>query len=551
VFSPFPRRRPQTKGGSTAWQHFNDNFSTICLLFIFVASALMRPQCAFLASAITVSCCVCLVTALKRAFRLECIDGHDLGPSGSALLLTITSLLVAAVLAFAATLACLVRPLSKSAAIVAAAVCSKWQPVYFIVVSVQKVTLRAIVIAYACGSTIPRRTACHVSADFENQCLAATLVWDCAVLLAGVCVIYVDIDPHFTPVMRRCAQHGLALCLCVDAVGSYIWGNDFAGMVSVSVSSFDFVLNSQMTSCITSQAVLGVYFAYVGWRSRYGRGWYYASLRFELDECGRASLSRPSAAHITLTQVLNERLVTSSSSSFDQASAVTSKAAAAPDGLYSEAGWGLYSEAGWGLCSTVLSRARRPFLHLQQRLVSNCRVFAIPCVALNGRAAGGAEFALARPAFDLRFLRPLQRIADAHPKFYWGFIFFGLVVPSFILAIALKPQIRDIPYLFLISAAFIFLLGFVSSRRYNLDRVAVKHVVFSFRFPIFVVLLSQWIALEARQAHLVLKKGPASNYDTTPWDVAARTIMALCFCLCLLFDCSPQLPVIIQTLVTV
>jgi hypothetical protein len=59
--------------------------------------------------------------------------------------------------------------------------------------------------------------------------------------------------------MRRWAQRGLALCLCVDAVGSYVWGNDVAGAVSVSVSRFDFVLDSQMTSCVTSQAVLGVY----------------------------------------------------------------------------------------------------------------------------------------------------------------------------------------------------------------------------------------------------------------------------------------------------
>jgi hypothetical protein len=354
--------------------------------------------------------------------------------------------------------------------------------------------------------------------------------------MAGVLAIYADIDPNLTPALRRCAQRLLVMCLCTEAVGSYVWGNDIAGTVSLSVSKFEFVLDNQITSCITSQAVLAVYLAYVGWRSRRGRGWYYASLRFELDLCGRASLSQISM--VINTQDLNERIVTSTSC--HEASAPTSGAEVVPDSMQ-----------GKGAPGHCLSRARQCLLRLQQRLMLNCRVFVIPCVAVKGKGGGDAEFALARPTFDLRFLQPLHFIVDAHPKIYCGFLFFCLAVPSMSFSILLQPQIRGIPTLFFNTALVICILGFLSSKKYNLDKIAVKQVVLSFRFPIFVVLLSQWIALDARRAFLVLNEGPESMYYMTPWDVAAVTMLCLLFCLCLLFDCSPHLPAAIQILTTV
>ncbi len=63
--------------------------------------------------------------------------------------------------------------------------------------------------------------------------------------------------------------------------------------------------------------------------------------------------------------------------------------------------------------SGMLSRLRVRWLGFQQRRVSRCRVFVIPHVAVLG------GFALERPAFDMRWLRPLQRLADAHPRFYF------------------------------------------------------------------------------------------------------------------------------------
>jgi hypothetical protein len=110
---------------------------------------------------------------------------------------------------------------------------------------------------------------------------------------------------------------------------------------------------------------------------------------------------------------------------------------------------------------------------------------------------------------------------------------------------------KGIVSFFFNSAMVIFALGFLSSRRYNVDRVAVKHVIASFRFPLFVVLLSQWIVLNSRQAYLVLTQGSASIYITTPWDVAAVVLLCVLFCLNLLFDCSPHLPATIHIIFSV
>jgi hypothetical protein len=504
------------------------------------------PHRAFAASAIAVVCCACLITTLKSLFHSECIGGQDVEPvvepGSTALRPTITSLVVAAATAFGMTAACIVKPLSKRAVNMVSAVCSKWQPVYFIIVSLEKILLRAIVIPHADGWISKHGAACHLSADQKNQCLAATFLWDCTILMSGVSTIYVDIDPLFTPAFRRCAQCLLALCLCVDAVGSYIWGNDLAGVASLSVSNFKFQLDNQITSCITSQAVLALHFAFVGWRSCHGRGWYYASLRFELDQCGRASLSRLSLPNIS--QDLQKSFLTSSSSSSSshQAKTPMSDLEATPVDLQ--------SDTHGKLCFASLSRVRQHFLQFQQRHMSQCREFVIPCVAVNDREGFNADFALARPLFNLSFLRPLQRIADRHPKFYYIFLFFFLTLPTLISSALLKPQIKGTVCFFLNSAIFIHGLGFLSSKHYNVDRVAVKHIVSSFRFAIFFVLLSQWIALEARLAFLVLYKGYASIYRSL-WDVFSFTVLALSFSTAMLVDCSPHLPAAIQIVVTV
>ena len=56
--------------------------------------------------------------------------------------------------------------------------------------------------------------------------------------------------------------------------------------------------------------------------------------------------------------------------------------------------------------------------------------FALPrvCCSLRRDARRGeAVFELGRHAFDLRLLGPLQRLVDAHPLLYIGFMFFSLL----------------------------------------------------------------------------------------------------------------------------
>jgi hypothetical protein len=150
----------------------------------------------------------------------------------------------------------------------------------------------------------------------------------------------------------------------------------------------------------------------------------------------------------------------------------------------------------------ALSRLRQRWLQFQQRQVSRCRVFVIPCVAMRGAGGGGeAVFALERPAFDLRLLGPLQRLADAHPRLYIGFGFFSLTVPGIVFSIVFKGQRETSGFSILGLNIFmcIIMFGFLSSKRNGLDRVAVKHVALSFRFAIFVTLLATDVALSVRE----------------------------------------------------
>jgi hypothetical protein len=452
--------------------------------------------------------------------------------------LMVLSLLAAAALALAATAACLVKLLSKKARALVAAVCSKWQPLYFIVVSVEKVILRVIANPYVAGSTSKRDVSCHLFADNANEFLAATFMWDSVILVTGLSAICADVDAEFTPAWRRFVQSLLALCLCADAVGSYVWGNEMAGLVSFSVSGFEFLLDNQITSCITSQAVLALHFMFVGWRSRLGRGWFYASLRFELEQVDRGIFPR-----MNLCQL---------GPSLDDTCSASSSSATLENSESDGASVGLRSAAAVRSSSSVLSWARQRLLQFQQHHVSKSRVFMIPCVEVHvARGTAPAEFALARPLFELKCLRPLQHLAQAHPRSFFSFGFWFLGVPSIFLYSLLEPRIREIVIIILNSLILVAILAFISSRRYNLDKVAVGQLALSFRYAVFVVLLSQWIALDARRAYLVLNHLPSGGYGTSVLDVAAVSVLAVCFCICLLLDCSPNLPATVQFFVTV
>jgi hypothetical protein len=164
---------------------------------------------------------------------------------------------------------------------------------------------------------------------------------------------------------------------------------------------------------------------------------------------------------------------------------------------------------------------------------------------MRGAGGGGeAVFELGRPAFDLRLLGPLQQLADAHPRLYFGFMFFFLGVPSIVcnIVFSVQSQANGISVLPFNSMLCIMGFGFMSSKRYGLDRVAVKHVALSFRFAIFVTLLATDVALSTRQVY---------TNDKHPLTVVALALSSLYFCLCILLDCSPHLPPSVQIFISV
>jgi hypothetical protein len=86
------------------------------------------------------------------------------------------------------------------------------------------------------------------------------------------------------------------------------------------------------------------------------------------------------------------------------------------------------------------------------------------------------------------------------------------------------------------------MLGFLTSKRYGLDRVAAKHVALSFRFAIFVTFIATVVALNIRKVYTI---------DEHPAYVVASALTALVFLQCILLDCSPHLPPSVQMMVSV
>jgi hypothetical protein len=209
-------------------------------------------------------------------------------PGGSSHRPVVAVCVVAAALCLVASAAHLVksRPWPH-----AAALCSKWQPVYFVFVSVQRIVATAIVV-YAVVTGSGRAGSCSLESEYENAVHAVCLMWSCAVLMAALSAMCGNMEAHLPPSLRRCTYILLALVLLVDAVGSVVWGNSLAVDASFSVTeSFSVFLDNQLTSSIASQVVIALHFVYVSCRSGRGRGWAYASLRFELDECGKSLLT--------------------------------------------------------------------------------------------------------------------------------------------------------------------------------------------------------------------------------------------------------------------
>jgi hypothetical protein len=379
---------------------------------------------------------------------------------------------------------------------------------YFIVVSAQRIVSRLIVI-YAVDDP------CFLNAEGYIQIEAATFMWDCTVLSTGTFTIAGDVQANHTPTRRRWSYCFLALCVLIDAFGSYIWGNSMASQVSVSLGFFDFFLDNQITSSITSQAIIALHFLFVSFRSPSGRGWAYASLRFEFD-C-REPLSEVAVEGERETLAVADR----STVAFESGHEI--------DAAKHEA----------AMTSNAFSRLRQRVVAFQKRHLLRCCAFVIPRVSNHD---ADIEFVMARPAFDFRILRPLQRLADNHPKSYIIFSFWFLILPNFVIRLFVRDPARGVSSLVFNFGILTMLLGYLSSRRHGLDRVAVKHVTLSFRFAVCLVLLAQWVALSIRDSY---------NGQFHPAQTAGDVFLTLVFLGCALLDCSPHLSTSSQIVVTV
>jgi hypothetical protein len=488
----------------------------------------------FAVSSIAVTCCVCLLTLLKSALLSECTasGGGNLRP-------VLIVCMVATVLSIAASAAYLFKSRAWTQA---AAICSKWQPVYFLFMSVQRLVLRAAVaIAVSADGEGP-------CSEYENAVLAISFMWNCTIIMTAVSTMCCDLDAETSPALRRCAYGLLALVLVVDALGSVVWGNPLATGVSFDFSKVSILLDNHITSCIASQVAIVLHFLYVSCRSRRGRGWAYASLRFILDEVG--------------TSVLMQRLTTSKASTNSlKNSGATASTTSAPDRpdppvpqdpleaqvppaalLASDLSERQHTEAP---LSPLLSRLRHRWLMFQKRHVSQCRLFVVPSVAIRDAGRGGeAEFAITRPAFSWRCLRPLQRLADAHFRVYMSFTFCFLAVPSIACYIGLQGHgmQKGSCTLVLNSIMAAMILGFLSSHTCGLDRVAVTNVIMSYRFVILVSLQVLDVASMMRLAYLNQRH---------PTEAAAFVLIVVVFCECMLLDCSPNFPASHQIFVSV
>ena len=213
----------------------------------------------FATSAVIFACSAGLLTLLKSVLRSECPapGGSSLRPGP-----VVIACLVATALCLVVSAAYLVKSRAWTQA---AAICSKWQPVYFVIVTVEALILRAIVSA---GS---RQT--DSCSEYENAVHAISLMWNCAVLMTALSTMCCDTAADLSPRQRRCAYGLLALVVLLDAIGSVVWGNPLASDAYFSVTAnFSIFLDNQLTSCIASQAVIALHFVYVSCRSGRGRG---------------------------------------------------------------------------------------------------------------------------------------------------------------------------------------------------------------------------------------------------------------------------------------
>ena len=442
---------------------------------------------AFAASSITATCGACLLTLLKSAFHDECVDG-SLGQSESTVHPTaVTSIVIGAVTVATNLAFLLLKSRSKRGRELIFTICSKWQPAYFLIVSLEKLILLALVIDNVVRNE--HASPCSFSIRDEIQILAAACMLNLAILLLGMSVICCDLDDDFTPALKRFAYFLFVACFVLDAIGSYTWGNTLASRANLSFVSLKFVLDNQITACITSQVVIALHFLFVSSRSKTGRAWAYAPLRFELAlSTGSTDISLAKLGTPLIKSALNERSFSGVPALVVVSQDLQNQPKAKP---------------------SMLLQMSQCWLQIQTRRISQCRVFAIPCATNHvDNASVDLELELERPLFHLKYLHYLSALAQAYPAFYiCMFAMFGLF--SFLCSTFFKSQEdAGIATLVLNCVTFVVGLGFFACKRHNLDRVAVKRVASSFRFTVCGLFLAMFFGFDVRLAYIGKKSPP-------------------------------------------
>jgi hypothetical protein len=486
---------------------------------------------AFAASAITANCGACLATLLKTFFNADCID-KNVVQTESFRQQSAISFLVCASLTFLTNAAFpLFKSRSKRGWSLIGAICKNWKPVYFFIVSAEKMIFTALNFALVIAARKEQASACTIPVADETIILCAAFLFNLTIFCMGVSVICCDLDDDFTPALRRLAYFLFSICFVLDAIGSYIWGNTlFARRVALTVGSFKFILDNQITSCITSQFVIALHFFFVSFRSKNGRAWAYLPLKFVLFETN-------SPRHMDPLKTLEHSLLPKTEVDTPTQKRPSHIATSALESLSEDLG--SYHALNSGTMKFCL---RKHWLRFQRRRMVNCEVFVIPLAANQAGCSDGAGLEIDRPLFSLEYLQPLHRLAEAHPSVHIGLIAL-LGLSSFVCSVFLKTQEAvGIATLVLNTTAFVVGMGFFSCKRHNLDKVAAKHVASSFRFVVCVVFLAAFVALDARKAFLG---------KNSPWQAASIAVMTLPFVVSTLADCSPRLSAFSQICISV
>ena len=479
-----------------------------------LSTSKMPLERAYAASAITTTASTCIVAFLKSMLHAACASEDSQQSLSTSQRDAITASLACAAAAVAASAAFLAfKSRAKQGLELAAAICAQWQPACFLLVSVERIVLLAVMVANdarehhagSCGFALPQL----------GQVLATELLMAAALLLFSLCAICCDHDPDFTPAMRRGAYSAAVACLLLDLICSFVWGSIGAktDQDKFSFGPFRFAVANQITSCIASQVTVLLHLLYVSCRSRGGRGWAYASLRFELVKKHDMG---------TLLVSTNEPVAQAPSSN------------AVSEGMQ---GGEVQAQARSNSCS----RLRHRLLLLRRQRLQTSRVFSIPCVEsecnlATALSASGLE--LVRPLFRIKFPNVIVRFVESHTNTYFCVLFIVALVS--LDCSQLEPT--DTATLVLNIIVIYGFLGFLSSKRYNIDSIAVKRVSSSFRFVCICALVLSYATLDVYLSYL---------RQRSPQAAAATIIMMVLFILCLLFDCSPNLPTTVQTAISV